>query len=166
MIERLGDATKGMRQAFYFSLIFSLLTIYLLFDVRNPLSPIAEAIKNDADARLRTLEPILALNDRLRSDPSALRNYFIFLEPLVAIDSAAEQAVVGVSSDDPKWLSLNPADRDLARSRRDAIFWLDHKIEGHADSELRDLPWITSATTSTGTYGPRLSSPARMQFGA
>ena len=140
MIERLGDATKGMRQAFYFSLIFSLLTIYLLFDVRNPLSPVAEAIKNDADARLRKLEPILALNDRLRSDPSALRDYFIFVEPLVAIDSAAEQAVVGVSSEDPKWLSLNPVDRDLARSTRDSIVWLDHKIEVHADSDLRDLP--------------------------
>lgn len=140
LVERLGDATRGMRQAFYFSLIVSLLTIYLLLDVRNPLSPVAEAIKNDADARLRTLEPTLALNDRLRGDASALRKYFRFLEPLVAIDSAAEQAVVGVSSDDPKWLGLSPADRDLARSTRDSIVWLDHQIEFHANSDLRDLP--------------------------
>ena len=140
MIERLGDATKGIRQAFHFSLIFSLLTIYLLFDVHNPLSPVAERIKTDTSAQLRTLEPILALNDRLRSDASLLRIYFRFLEPLVAIESAAEQAVAGVSSDDPKWLGLEPSDRDLARSTRDSIGWLGHQIELHADSDLRDLP--------------------------
>ncbi len=138
-IERLSDATKGMRQAFYFSLVFSLLTIYLLFDFRNPLSNEAEAVKSDVEVRLRTLIPILELHHRLRSDASILRGYFVFLEPYVAIDSAAEQAIIGVSSNDPKWLGLSPTDRDLARSTRDTIGWLENQIELYADGDLRDL---------------------------
>ena len=140
LLERLSDATKGLRQAFYFSVIFALLAIYLLIDYRNPLPPEVLRIKDEVQLRLAELEPTYAFNDSLRSDGTAIHAYFRFLEPFVAIDTAAEQAVAGASIDDPRWLALDPTDRNLARSTRDMVQWLEHKIEWHMDSDLRELP--------------------------
>lgn len=140
LVDRLNDATKALRQAFYFSLVFSLLSIYLLVDYRNPLPTEAIKVKEDVHLRLAEIEPIYALNDALRSNGALVRGYFRFLEPFVAIDTSAEQAVMGVSVEDPRWLSLDPTDRDLARSTRDMVQWLEHQVERHMNSDLRDLP--------------------------
>jgi len=117
-----------------------LIGLYLIYDTLDLRAPATAQIQVDVNARLAIVEPVFALNDALREKVDVLRGYDRFLEPYVAIETAAEQGIVGVEHDDPRWLSLDAVDRDLARSNSDNIQWLQHQIGWHSDSNLRLLP--------------------------
>ncbi|MEM1177738.1 MAG: TIR domain-containing protein [Acidobacteriota bacterium] len=92
------------------------------------------------EAALAHVEPLLQVSDALVDDPRIMRDYREFLRPFVAIDTAAEQAIIGVDRNDQRWLSLNPADRDQARDTENSIQWLEHQATFFLGDDMRELP--------------------------
>lgn len=69
-----------------------------------------------------------------------LRRYQDFLSTFVNIESAAEQAIMAVDSDDPNWLALSARDRTLATREEDSVQRLENEAMWFLNDDLRELP--------------------------
>ena len=140
ILDRLIETTKSLRQMTFLGLVIALLVLYLLFERIERLSPQQAQLQTEIRELLETLKAPLELNSYLRENPPITRGYLQFLRPLVALESAAEQAIAAADQNDPRWLSLSPEDRDLARSITDSPQIFLSELELHLDTDLFDLP--------------------------
>ena len=128
----------SLHRSFYICLLLSSVTLYLVYEETYG-SPIF-SLKVQFENALSSTEAILEVNDMIYNDAKAVREYLRFLEPLVAIESASTQAIVGVEDNDERWLSLDPILRDLARSITDSPTWLHHNVDQYVGDNFRELP--------------------------
>jgi hypothetical protein len=142
--ERLHQAATAQQRLYYATVVTSLLSAYLALDNArlSQLFPvtgtdITEAVIEDLSA----VEPLLELSDYMIAHPEIVQAYRDFLGPLIAIEDAAERIVLAMPDADPRWLSVDPADRQLVRDasaslQGQLVFTLDF----YDSDNLRALP--------------------------
>lgn len=133
----LAECGKTAKRSLLVSLSVSLIPIFLIYDEFGG-SAVAEVRSKYSEA-VDTLEAVMRVGDSVLAEPASLRSYSEFMRPFVAIASSAEQAIVGVDSNDPRWLSLDPEQRDLARSTSDSVTWLENRVTWLQGTNLRDI---------------------------